>query len=181
MSAHLAIAATHMNQRVLLIDADMRQPSQHEFFGLPGRLGLSNIITRNQADDAEVLQSVPDNPNLKVLCAGVTPPAPGGLLSSQRMRTLIQNLRQQFDLIIIDTPPMMGITDAKIASTHADGLLLVTQIGRTSRSDLKRVLSDLQNTVQAPLLGLVLNGVDLRNSGSYYNRYYRYYSPQRPG
>jgi succinoglycan biosynthesis transport protein ExoP len=181
VSAHLAIAATHMDQRVLLIDADMRQPTQHEIFGLSGRMGLSNIITRNQPDDLEVIQSVPDNPNLKVLCAGVTPPAPGGLLSSQRMRTLVQNLRQQFDLIIIDTPPMMGITDAKLASTHADGLLMVTQIGRTSRSDIKRVLSDLQNTVQAPLLGLVLNGVDPRNSGSYYNRYYySYYNPQRP-
>jgi Mrp family chromosome partitioning ATPase len=94
------------------------------------------------------------------------------------MKTMVQNLRQKFDLIIIDTPPMMGITDAKLASTHADGLLMVTQIGRTSRSDVKRVLSDLDNTVQAPLLGLVLNNVDLRNSSGYYNRYYSYYGQQ---
>lgn len=178
VSAHLAIAATHMNQRVLVIDADMRKPSQHEIFGLSNRTGLSNIITDNRADGSEALQSVPGNPNLKVLCAGVRPPAPGGLLSSQRMKTMVQNLRQKFDLIIIDTPPMMGITDAKLASTHADGLLMVTQIGRTSRSDVKRVLSDLDNTVQAPLLGLVLNNVDLRNSSGYYNRYYSYYGQQ---
>jgi capsular exopolysaccharide synthesis family protein len=172
VSAHLAIAATHMDQRVLIIDADMRQPSQHQFFGLSNRTGLSNTITENHTDGLEALQSVPGNPNLKVLCSGVKPPAPGGLLSSQRMRTMVQNLRQQFDLIIIDTPPMMGITDAKLASTHADGLIMVTKIGRTNRSEIKRVLSDLDNTVQAPLLGLVLNGLNPRNTSGYYSSYY---------
>ena len=98
------------------------------------------------------------------------------------MRTLIQNLRQQFDLIIIDTPPMMGINRCQNSFYPCRWPTFGNpNWGRTSRSDLKRVLSDLQNTVQAPLLGLVLNGVDLRNSGSYYNRYYRYYSPQPTG
>ena len=169
VSAHLAIAATHMDRRVLIIDADMRQPHQHEMFSLANRTGLSN---GNKVEGVDVIQSVPGNSKLKVLCAGLTPPSPGGLLSSQRMKQLVESLRQKFDLIIIDTPPMMGITDAKLAATHADGLLLVTKMGRTTRSEVKRVLSDLDNTIQAPLLGLVLNGVTPDRGNGDYHRYY---------
>jgi succinoglycan biosynthesis transport protein ExoP len=172
ISAHLAIAATNMDRRVLLLDADMRQPNQHVIFGLQNHTGLSNLITGNLELNSEVVQSVPGNHNLHVVSAGSQPPAPGALLSSKRMQQLVQSWRQQYDLIIIDTPPMMGITDAKLAATHADGLLLVTQMGRTPKSEVQRVLSDLNNTMQAPLLGLVVNGVTVSNHSGYYNAYY---------
>jgi capsular exopolysaccharide synthesis family protein len=179
VSAHLAIAATHMNQRVLIVDADMRQPSQHEMFGLANRTGLSHVITDEQTQEIAI-QTVPHNPNLSILSAGANPPAPGGLLASRRMQQLVQYWRQNFDLIIIDTPPMMGIPDAKLASTHADGLIMVTKMGRTTKSEVKRVLSDLNNTVQAPLLGLVLNGVNPRGGNGYYHRYYHNYYDHQP-
>ena len=172
--AHLAIAATNVGQRVLLVDADMRKPSLHEMFGLLNSKGLSNLIS-GTAELQAVLHSLPSNDRLKVITGGMQPPAPGGLLSSHRMHQLLQSFCQDFDLIIIDTPPLLGISDAKLASTHADGMLLVTQIERTQRSEVQRVLADLGNTVQAPLLGLVVNGVQSHNRQGYYNHYYSHY------
>ncbi len=172
--AHLAIAATNVGQRVLLIDADMRKPSLHELFGLPNQQGLSNVIS-GTAEVHEVLSPVAENDRLKIITGGMQPPAPGGLLSSRRMHQLLQSFRQDFDLIIIDTPPLIGISDAKLASTHADGMLLVTQVEKTQRAEVQRVLSDLGNTVQAPLLGIVVNGVQGHNQQGYYNQYYSHY------
>jgi len=176
--AHLAIAATNIGQRVLLIDADMRKPSVHEIFGLVNGKGLSNIIS-DTAKVQDVINTLAGNDRLQIITAGSQPPAPGGLLSSRRMHQLVQDFRQDYDLIIIDTPPLIGITDAKLASTHTDGILLVTQIERTQRSEVQRVLSDLGNTMQAPLLGVAVNGVKAKGQkygyhGSYYNHYYSY-------
>jgi succinoglycan biosynthesis transport protein ExoP len=176
--AHLAIAATNIGQRVLLIDADMRKPSLHEIFGLVNSKGLSNIIS-DTAKVQDVIHTLSGNERLQIITAGSQPPAPGGLLSSRRMHQLVQGFRQDYDLIIIDTPPLIGITDAKLASTHTDGILLVTQIERTQRSEVQRVLSDLGNTMQAPLLGVAVNGVKAKGQkygyhGSYYNHYYSY-------
>ena len=170
--AHLAIAATNMGQRVLIIDADMRRPTQHIIFGMANTVGLSNYLTGNAKTLRGVLEKVPGNPSLQVLCAGVQPPAPGGLLSSKRMHHMVNTLRRHFDMIIIDTPPLMSITDAKIASTYADGMLLVAQIGRTPRDEIARTLSDLNTTIQAPLLGLIVNNATKVSGNSYYTNYY---------
>ena len=176
ISAHLAIAATNLGQRVLMIDADMRKPSLHEMFGLVNGKGLSNVVS-GTADVDQAISPLPNNDRLHLMTAGSQPPAPGGLLSSRRMHQLVQSFRQEYDLIVIDTPPLTGISDAKLASTHTDGILLVTQIERTERSEVQRVLSDLGNTVQAPLLGLAVNGVKSRGRHGYYGGYYSsYYS-----
>ena len=176
ISAHLAIAATNLGQRVLMIDADMRKPSLHEMFGLVNGKGLSNVVS-GTADVDQAICPLPNNERLHLMTSGSQPPAPGGLLSSRRMHQLVQSFRQEYDLIVIDTPPLTGISDAKLASTHTDGILLVTQIERTERSEVQRVLSDLGNTVQAPLLGLAVNGVKSRGRHGYYGGYYSsYYS-----
>jgi succinoglycan biosynthesis transport protein ExoP len=171
LCAHLAIAATNMGQRVVVIDADMRRPSQHILFSLPNRSGLSHYLSEQSADIGDVLQTVSGNPRLQVLTAGQKVPAPGGLLSSNRMKQLIEQCRQQYDLVIIDTPPLMNIMDAKIASTSADGMLLVAGMGSTPREDITSTLSDLNTTVQAPLLGLIVNNATSKRGG-YYEDYY---------
>ncbi|HEY9881141.1 MAG TPA: CpsD/CapB family tyrosine-protein kinase, partial [Leptolyngbyaceae cyanobacterium] len=174
-----AIAATNMGQRVLLIDADLRKPSLHSLFNLQNRIGLSNVVTDHQEMVLQAVQPIQNNENLNLLSAGIQPPAPGGLLSSKRMQQLIEGFRRTYDLIILDTPPLMGIIDAKLVATQADGLLMVTHLGKTPRAELQRVLSDLNNTMQAPLLGLVVNGGESSSRSGYYKDYYGYYSHQK--
>lgn len=173
--AHLAIAATNMGQRVLLIDADMRCPTQHIIFGLKNQMGLSNLLSGNSKTLKPILQTIPGNPKLQILSAGQRPPTPGGLLSSRRMGRMMEVLRQHYDLIIIDTPPLMGITDAKLVSTHTDGMLLATQMGKTPRDKVMHTLTDLGNTIQAPLLGLVVNSVTAHSEDNYYSDYHKSY------
>ncbi|WP_035990510.1 GumC family protein [Leptolyngbya sp. KIOST-1] len=175
MCAHLAIAAANMGRRVLLIDGDLRKPSQHLIFSQPNRQGLSDLITQTIEDPTELVLTVPGNPNLHLLTAGARPPAPGRLLSSRKMQQITEQYRRHYDLIIFDTPPLAGMIDAKLTAAHADGLLLVVRLHRSERSEIQRVLADLGNTAQAPLLGLVVNGVpQSRQSG--YDHYYGYYS-----
>ncbi|MFQ4137682.1 GumC family protein [Nodosilinea sp. PGN35] len=179
MCAHLAIAAANMGRRVLLIDGDLRKPSQHLIFSQPNHQGLSDLITQPIDDPTDLVQVMPGNPNLHLLTAGARPPAPGRLLSSRKMQQITEQYRRHFDLIIFDTPPLAGgMVDAKLTAAHADGLLLVVRLHRSERSAIQRVLADLGNTAQAPLLGLVVNGVP-QNRQSGYDYYYGYYG--RPG
>ncbi|MGB5972952.1 MAG: polysaccharide biosynthesis tyrosine autokinase, partial [Nodosilinea sp.] len=171
--AHLAIAAANMGRRVLLIDGDLRKPSQHLIFSQPNRQGLSDLITQTIDDPSELVLPLPGNPNLHLLTAGARPPAPGRLLSSRKMQQITEQYRRRYDLIIFDTPPLAGMIDAKLTAAHADGLLLVVRLHRSERTEIQRVLADLGNTAQAPLLGLVVNGVPQSRQGSDY--YYGYY------
>ncbi|TVQ06503.1 MAG: polysaccharide biosynthesis tyrosine autokinase [Leptolyngbya sp. DLM2.Bin27] len=173
MCAHLAIAAANMGRRVLLIDGDLRKPSQHLIFGRRNGRGLSELITQGLEAANDLVLTMPDNPNLHLLTAGALPPAPGRLLSSRKMQQITEQYRRHYDLIIVDTPPLAGMIDAKLIAAHADGLLLVVRLNRSERSDIQRVLADLGNTAQAPLLGLVINGVPQNRQHSY--SYYGYY------
>lgn len=177
--AHLAIAAANMGRRVLLVDGDLRKPSQHLIFGQSNHQGLSDLITQPLDDPMGLVRVIPGNPNLHLLTAGARPPAPGRLLSSRKMQQITEQYRRHFDLIIFDTPPLAGgMVDAKLAAAHADGLLLVVRLNRSERTEIQRVLADLGNTAQAPLLGLVVNGVPhSRQSG--YDYYYGYYGRPR--
>ncbi|WOD41100.1 polysaccharide biosynthesis tyrosine autokinase [Nodosilinea sp. E11] len=159
MCAHLAIAAANMGRRVLLIDGDLRKPSQHIIFGQSNSRGLSDLLTQTIDDATDWVLTIPGNANLHLLPAGTRPPAPGRLLSSRKMQQMTEQYRRHYDLIIFDTPPLAGMIDAKLTAAHADGLLLVVRLNRSERSEIQRVLADLGNTAQAPLLGLVVNGV----------------------
>ncbi len=173
--AHLAIASANMGRRVLLIDGDMRKPSQHLMFEVPNHLGLSDLITHPQEPLPDFVKPIVGNPNLHLLTAGTQPPAPGRLLSSRKMQHITEQYRRHYDLIIFDTPPLAGMIDAKLIAAQADGLLLVSRLHKTARQDVQRVMADLSNTVQAPLLGLVVNGVVKRRQRDDYADYYGYY------
>jgi succinoglycan biosynthesis transport protein ExoP len=168
--AHLAIAAAAMGRRVLLIDADLRKPSQHEFFDLPNEIGLSNLISQSHLAPEEGIYALAENPNLHLITAGAEPPAPGRLLSSQKLHQMIDTYRQNYDLILIDGPPLAGISDAKLIATHVDGVVLVSRLGKLSRPELSRLMALWKSTTQAPLLGLVVNRITKRER-AYVNDY----------
>ena len=173
VSCHLAQAAAAMEQKVLLIDADLRRPQVHRWIGIENNKGLSNVLATG-LDIEEAIVKVPQWDNLSVITAGEIPPDPTRLLSSQKMYALMERLKtsRKYDLIIYDTPPILGFADGRILSSHTDGVILVVRIGKTDRSLLKQNIDNIQIS-NVPVLGLVANQVNRTTSSyHYYNHYY---------
>lgn len=171
-SVNTAIVLAQHGKRVLLVDADLRRPRVHEHFGLPAGTGLSALLA-GAVSDASVEIEIPTVPNLWVVTAGTPPPYPAELLGSATMRENLQRWRSKFDHVVIDTPPVLSVTDAAALSVQSDGVLIVARAGQTSKLALRHAHVLLQR-VQARLLGVVLNDVQSRDGGYYYNSYYRY-------
>lgn len=173
VSCHLAQAAAAMEQRVLLIDADLRRPQVHRWIGIENNEGLSNVLATG-LDVEEAIVKVPQWENLSVITAGDIPPDPTRLLSSQKMYALMERLKnsRKYDLIIYDTPPILGFADGRILSNRTDGVILVVRIGKTDRSLLKQNIDNIQLS-NVPVLGVVANQVNRTTSSyHYYNHYY---------
>ncbi len=175
IAGHLAMAAVTMGRRVLIIDTDLRRPQVHKWFGTQNMRGLSNAITADM-NWRDLVQPFSQDSNLSILSAGPTPPSPGRLLSSNKMRQIIAQAMQEYDLVICDAPPVI-FADAKLIAAHTDGILMIVGIGKTDRVETLRALEDLRSTEQVPVLGLVANGVKAESSQSYYY-YQRYYERQ---
>lgn len=175
VTTYLAQAAAAMGQRVLLVDADLRRPTIHEKTDLPNVWGLSNVISSDINVD-DVIQRSPIEDNLYVLTAGQIPPDPTRLLCSQKMRDLVTRFQESFDLVIFDTPPLLGLADARLLAAHTDGIVMVVGLGRTDRSVLTQVLYGLK-TSRARVLGLIANGVKSYTTSGSYDYYHRYYAP----
>lgn len=179
VSANLAVALAQAGHRVLLVDADMRKPRAHEVFGGSLTPGLSNLLVSNATASEAIHES--STPGLWVMPAGTYPPNPAELLGSKRFRDFAAFLLQYFGWVIVDTPPVMAVTDAAIAANLAHGVLFVVGSEMTSRRIAQRAVEQLELS-QAKFLGAVLNRVDLEHNGYYYSRYYRpeygnYYGP----
>ena len=173
VSCHLAQAAAAMGQRVILIDADLRRPQVHHWMGIENNEGLSNVLATG-LDVEEAIVKVPQWENLSVITAGDIPPDPTRLLSSQKMFSLMDRLKscRKYDLIIYDTPPILGFADGRILSNHTDGVVLVVRIGKTDRSLLKQNIDNIQMS-NVPILGVIANQVNrTSNSYHYYSHYY---------
>ena len=177
VAANLAVAASHVGKRVLLIDCDMRRPRQHRIWEIPNLLGMSNILA-GQNESKQALHKV--FLNVDMLPSGKIPPNPVTLLDSQRMADLIEAARQNYDFVVIDSPPLTAVTDPLIIGKFADGLLLVVRPGKVEYSALKSGKS-LLNQSKVPVLGMVVNGVSEESGygGYYYYRYYRGYYRER--
>ena len=156
--------------RVLLIDADLRRPSIHKTLGMGPRSGLSNVLT-GSATLEQVITRSPSLPNVFVLPAGTPPPNPAELLASTQMRDVLEELRGQYDHIVVDTPPTLSVTDAVVLSPRADAIVLVIRSGQTTKQALRRS-RDLLMQVNAKVSGVLLNAVDLSSPDYYY--YYEY-------
>src|SRR5437868_6675783 len=167
-----AISLAQLGASVLIVDCDLRKPSTHKALGIDHSHGLSNYLSRDVAIDG-LIQKLPI-PNLSILTCGPIPPNPAELISSEKMKNMLAMLCERYDHIVIDSPPLMHVTDPVILSTLVDGVILVVHGGKSTREVLKRGRQELA-TVGAKIFGVVLNNLDLRREGydSYY--YYRYY------
>ncbi|MEA5523436.1 GumC family protein [Nodularia spumigena] len=171
VAANLAVATAQMGRRVLLIDADMRRPRQQEVWQVRNLMGLSNVL----AGQTNLAQSSQEAlVNLDLLTAGTIPPNPAALLDSQRMHELVQQASQDYDCVIIDTPPLTFIADASIIGKMADGILLVARPGIVN-SDAIRTTKALLKNSRLSVLGMVVNAIS-GDSGYYYNNYNYYHS-----
>ncbi len=171
-ACNLALALALGGSRVLLIDADLRRPGLHRTMGLPNGVGLSHLLSA-QARVREVIQRTA-GPNLFVITAGVTPPNPSELLASERMNHLIANLAHgPFDWVVLDTPPVLAVTDAVIIAQKVSSVVFVVGSEMTRRVHAQRALEMLQNG-RARGIGVVLNRVDFDANKYYYSRYYGY-------
>jgi capsular exopolysaccharide synthesis family protein len=162
--ANLAVTMAQAEQRVLLVDCDLRRPSLHTLFGLNNEQGLTSAILA-QDDSLPPLQAT-SVPGLSVLTSGPLPPRPADLLGSRRMAAMIERLSASADIVLFDTPPVVAVTDAAALAPRVDGVLLVLYAGHTRR-DRAREARQLLEKVKANIVGVVLNGARLERGYTY--------------
>ncbi len=170
---NLAVTFAQMGKKVLLVDTDLRRPQVHRVFGLEQTPGLTEVIIETMTWQ-QAIHSLQEIPNLSVLTSGSLPPNPAELLGSEKMRNLLEEMGQTFDLILLDTPPLLPATDALELGEAVEAALIVVRAGVTERSYLREVRRILDNT-KFPAVGVVLNAVDLARHYGYYRYRYYYY------
>jgi capsular exopolysaccharide synthesis family protein len=171
VSTNLAIALAQMGQRVILIDADMRRPTVHELLGERQEPGLSHVLVGETSASAAVRRTAIDG--LWVLPAGRIPPNPAELLGSPRFKVFLQSLSEQFDWVILDSPPVMAVTDASVLANRASGVIFVVGSEMVHRGAALAAVRQLL-AANGKLVGAVLNRVNLDRDRYYYGNYYRH-------
>lgn len=171
---NIALALAEAEHSVVLVDGDLRRPMLHKYLDLVGAVGFSTVLS-GQATLQEALQKT-RFPGLTVLASGAIPPNPSELLGSQAARKLLNELRAQFDYVIVDSTPLLAVTDAAILAAGADGVLIISRFGQTKREQLAHAVGNLQG-VGAPVLGAVFTLMPTRGSAAY-SYSYRYYGEE---
>jgi non-specific protein-tyrosine kinase len=162
--ANLAITMAQSEQRVILVDCDLRRPTLHTLFALPNEEGLTSMMLQ---EGGRVPVQKTEVPGLLVLTSGPLPPRPADILGSKRMEAVIAQLRDNADIVLFDTPPVTAVTDAVVLATRVDGVLLVFRAGATKR-DRAREARRLLDKVNANIVGVVLTDVKAEDGYSYY-------------
>ena len=175
--ANLAITMAASGARVCVIEGDLRRPRLLEYMGMDGSFGLTNVLI-GQADLSDVLQQFTDT-GVYVIGAGSVPPNPSELLGSAAMIKTLRELESRFDVVIIDTPPLLPVTDAAVLSTITGGTVVVVGAGRVDRDHLARSLQSL-DAVKGRVLGLVLNMLPTKGADAYSYYYGKGYAPESP-
>jgi len=171
--ANLAITIAQMGTKTLLVDTDLRRPVLHSIFNLSRSKGISNFLVGKTGLEEIIFET--DIDNLYVMPCGTLPPNPSELLGSKAMKRCITELKEQFDIILFDSPPIMAVTDAAVLSSDVDGVILVVKAGQTDRNAMLRSYEILRN-IPNQILGALLNVVNVEGVyGSYYYYYYHYY------
>jgi capsular exopolysaccharide synthesis family protein len=171
VSINLAVVLAQTGQQVLLVDADMRRPAVTKYMGIPMNAGLSACLAGTKEPGA-MIEKVEEIPGLHVMPAGLLPPYPAELLASEALPRLVQGWREQFQYVVIDTPPALAVTDAVVSARVADAVVLVARSEKTRRQSLTRV-RDLLIKSRAHIAGVVVN--DLSYDSVDYRQYYGYY------
>jgi capsular exopolysaccharide synthesis family protein len=169
--ANLAVTLAQAEKKVVLVDCDLRRPSQHQLFGLTNEVGLTTMVMDDEAMSDPPLRETAV-PGLWLLPSGPLPPNPSELLGSRRMEEIIDVLSQRADIVLFDAPPIIAVTDAAVLSSKVDGVLLVINAGGTKRDHAQSAKALLEK-VNAHLVGAVLNNVKIDTS------LHRYYAEQK--
>jgi len=170
--ANLAVAMAEAGKRVVAVDCDLRRPRIHDFFGLSNDRGFTSVLV-GEVDLDQAVQAVPSAPGLHVLASGKPPPNPSEILSSPAAWHVLARLKEQYDIVLIDTPPILPVTDASVVASRVDGTVLVVRAGRTTRRELHRAV-ELLDQVGANIVGTLLNSLEQPGRYGYPYRYYRY-------
>ncbi|MBZ9636636.1 CpsD/CapB family tyrosine-protein kinase [Clostridium sp. FP1] len=178
-SSNLAMVMAQGGNKTILIDCDQRKPQVHKVFGFSNENGLSNILVSDNEVDINIGVHETEQPNLHVLSSGTRPPNPAELLGSAKMKNFIEQLKKTYDFIILDTPPIVLVTDAQILAQYTDGCLLVISSGEAERDSAIKSKGLLEK-VNAKILGTVLNKVDSKKKG-YYHYQYEYGGTSKEG
>ena len=171
-AANLAMVMAQAGKRVVLIDADLRRPNMHNFFGLSNDVGLTDVLIDDISVEDALIKVGEDD--LQILTSGGIPPNPAELVGSPQMETLLHKLEEQNDTIIIDSPPLLAVTDASLLSAKVGGTILVVDVGRTRREACQRS-KVIVDRVGGNMMGVVLNKLNPRKARGGYNYYYYNY------
>ncbi|WP_028401697.1 CpsD/CapB family tyrosine-protein kinase [Ectobacillus panaciterrae] len=164
-TANLAVVFAQQGKKVLLVDGDMRKPTLHTMFGVDNVFGLTSVLSKQNTFEKCVRKT--DVDNLDFLPCGAIPPNPAELLGSSKMEELLHELYNKYDLVIIDTPPVLAVTDAQVLANLADGIVMVVRSGQTEKEAAVKAKGLLQNA-KGKLLGVVLNAKVLKDGEYYY-------------
>ena len=181
-AGNLAIVLAQAGNNVLLIDGDLRRPSQHNVFNLPNKRGLTSLLLKLNVDDSEVeVRNLVEDTvqptqieGLQIMTCGSIPPNPSELLGSTKMRHLLEVLDKQYDFVVVDSPPVLSVTDAAVLSALAGTTLVVVRANKSRKEEFKQVVERLED-VNANLAGAVLNSLKAGSEG--HNFYYYYKDP----
>lgn len=179
--ANLGVVMAQQGQRVVLVDTDLRKPTLHRFFGLPNSVGLTTALLQGTPVADGFVQPTRIE-NLQVLTSGPLPPNPAELIGSERFKALLEDLKRHADVVLLDSPPVLAVTDAAILARQVDGVLMVVEAGGTRRP-LAANAKDALEKVGAKVLGVALNRLRPRGDGYYYYYYYyhQYYAHDDEG
>lgn len=166
ISANLATAFAKEDRRVLLVDADMRKPTVHQTFRLKNTKGLTTLLMQRKATLSDVVYKT-NTEGLYLITSGPIPPNPADLLSSKRMGSLIEEIKEMFDLVIFDTPPVLPVTDAQIMASQVDGTVFVIREGVALKEDILKS-KELLEMAEANVIGAVMNGAEKKGDSYYY-------------
>ncbi|WP_367365373.1 CpsD/CapB family tyrosine-protein kinase [Pediococcus parvulus] len=169
VSSNLAVVWAKQKQKVVLVDTDLRRPTAHRTFHVLNAAGLSSYLTNNAVYE-EIIQTT-DVPNLSVISSGPVPPNPAEILNSHRINNLLERLQTEFDMIIIDAPPINTVTDAQLLASKVDGVVLVVPQGIAEKGSVTHAVEQLK-TVHAKLLGTIMNRFKADKAPGYYGGYY---------
>jgi succinoglycan biosynthesis transport protein ExoP len=181
ISSNLAVILAQNGRKVILLEADLRRPRVHTMMNLPNRVGTSALFVDQEVNLNGQLQGT-DVPDLYVITSGSLPPNPAELLGSEKMAVILKKVSESADLVILDSPPILAVTDSSVLAPRVDGVLIVMQPGKTKLAAGKQAIDQLKR-VGANVIGVVLNNVEISRSGykyayyqGYYYNYHKYYS-----
>jgi capsular exopolysaccharide synthesis family protein len=170
--ANLGVTMAMGGSRTLLVDSDLRRPTLHKFFNLSNATGLTTLLADKSSARKSVLAT--KLPELFVIPSGPLPPNPAEILSSRRMAEFAALVKDDYDLVLFDSPPIISLSDSLVLAAYVEAVILVVKCGRFPHELIRQAKAQLEG-VKATFLGVLLNSVDLRNNGYYYGYYYDYY------